>query len=102
MTDGIYDGRVCGMCGEPLDGDGEWCGNTDCPLGPDTDEESDDRTVNGEVEEVPPKEPPEPLKEAMDEHEPDRPDEDLSMPEDVQESDEPTLDSLESVDNDDG
>lgn len=32
------DNLECGMCGDPIEPLGDWCGNTDCPLGPDEDD----------------------------------------------------------------
>lgn len=46
-----YEGLECGMCGESIN-KGEWCGNEDCPLGPDPEE------TPSEKETVPPKDPP--------------------------------------------
>lgn len=56
MSDDPYEDFECAQCGEPLSGDGHWCGNPDCMLGPD--ESDDDGQVNGEVEPVEPKDAP--------------------------------------------
>lgn len=32
----IYEPYECGMCGESIE-PGEWCGNEDCPLSPDSE-----------------------------------------------------------------
>lgn len=52
MTDDIYDGLECGNCGTALVGGGDWCGNTDCYMGPDEDDSGN--SVNGEVVETDP------------------------------------------------
>lgn len=52
MSEHDYDEFDCGMCGETLVGDGVWCGNEECALGPDesTADESEITQPSSSVE----------------------------------------------------